>query len=166
MLTPAQQQTLKAFIVANATMAAFPKTGDGAYAVAGLLNAQASPAFTVYRSSIAPEEWGIVIQAGDLDSITTGNSTRLGTFRSVVGSLIPSRLDHRTFMNGIFSGAAGTATSAAMLAAWKRTATVLEKVFATGTGTDGSPATLGKGDAGRIEGPISYSEVEAVRNLP
>ncbi len=37
---------------------------------------------------------------------------------------------------------------------WKRTATRGEKVFATGTGSDASPATL------NYEGAISYNDVK------
>jgi hypothetical protein len=34
---------------------------------------------------------------------------------------------------------------------------VVEKLLATGTGSDGSPATMG------FEGPISYQDVQAAR---
>jgi len=42
-LTPAQQQTLKAYIEADATLNAFPLNSDGAFEIAKLLNLDASP---------------------------------------------------------------------------------------------------------------------------
>jgi hypothetical protein len=41
---------------------------------------------------------------------------------------------------------------------WKRLASRVEQLFATGTGSDAVPATLG------FEGPISVNDVEAARN--
>jgi hypothetical protein len=43
---------------------------------------------------------------------------------------------------------------------WKRPALLGEKILATGTGSDASPATLG------YEGNISYQDVQAARSLP
>lgn len=49
-LTTAQLQTLNAAIKANPTWSAYPKNSDGHFALAGVLNAPAAPAFKVWRT--------------------------------------------------------------------------------------------------------------------
>jgi hypothetical protein len=65
----------------------------------------------------------------------------------------PSRTDQRAFFDDVFSAASGDSTRAALLALWKRLATRVEKLFATGTGSDASPATL------TFEQPLAYQDV-------
>lgn len=50
MLTTAQLQTLKTAIAADPAMSSQPMTSGGAFAITAMLNAQASPAFKVWRS--------------------------------------------------------------------------------------------------------------------
>jgi hypothetical protein len=69
----------------------------------------------------------------------------------------PSIASNRAFFDDVFSGAGGTNTRAALLALWKRLATRGEKLYATGTGSDASPATL------VVEGAISARDVEEAR---
>jgi hypothetical protein len=70
----------------------------------------------------------------------------------------PSLPDCRQFFDDIFSGAGGTNTRANLLALWKRLATRAEKLYATGTGSDPSPAVM------VVEGAISYQDVMIARN--
>ena len=66
----------------------------------------------------------------------------------------PSLAERRAFFDEVFSVAAGATTRAQLLALWKRPATRTEKIFATGTGSDASPATL------TFEGSISGTDVQ------
>lgn len=67
---------------------------------------------------------------------------------------------NRAFFDDVFSGAGGTNTRAALLVLWKRLATRIEKLFATGTGSDAVPATL------VFEGEVSVQDIIEARNLP
>jgi hypothetical protein len=67
--------------------------------------------------------------------------------------------DIRAMFNDIWSGAGGTSTRASLLVLWKRPAKLGEKIYATGTGSDASPATL------VVEGNISYQDVKLARAL-
>lgn len=49
-MTPAQLQTLKAAIIADQVLSAFPNNSDGAFAIAAAINAPAEPAVNVWRS--------------------------------------------------------------------------------------------------------------------
>jgi hypothetical protein len=153
MLTTAQLATLKAHIDATPALAAFPNNPDGAYAIAQILNQEASPAFIVWKTAVSRNEVGKTFIASALAAITSGNNDKLANFAAWNETVNPSRLDQRQFFDDIFSVAAGASTRAALLVLWKRSATALEKVFATGTGSDASPATL------VVEGDISYTEV-------
>ena len=153
MLTPAQLTTLGAYIAADPVLSTYPPGGDGAYAIAQLLNAEAAPAFTVWKTSVTRNEIGKAFVATALAAITAGNNDKLANFAAWNETVNPSRLDQRAFFDDIFSVAAGASTRAALLTLWKRPSTLLEKVFATGTGTDGSPATM------VVEGSISYTQV-------
>jgi hypothetical protein len=87
------------------------------------------------------------------------NHVRLQTLAIyLAGGVAPFLASIRAFFDDIFSGAGGTNTRAALLVLWKRLASRVEQLFATGTGSDAVPATLG------FEGPISVNDVEAARN--
>jgi hypothetical protein len=72
----------------------------------------------------------------------------------------PSLANVRQGMADIFSGSTNSAPAqrAHLTAVSKRTATKAEKLFATGTGTDATPATM------TFEGRLSYDDVQAARN--
>jgi len=161
-LTPAQLATLKTYITNDATFNARPNDQAGATATATDLNAlTTAPVFIVWKSSESIREVGKAFDGGELAGLTSLNHTRLqtlGVFLS--GGISPQRANHRQFFDDIFSGAGGVNTRAALLALWKRTARRIASVFATGTGSDASPATL------VFEGTVSYSDVLNARNLP
>ena len=153
-LTTQQQATLAAHIAASADMNALPPGSTSALAIADLLNAPASPTFTVWKSAVRKDEVGKAFQASALAAITAGNNDKLANFAAWNETVYPSRQDQRDFFNDVFSVAAGATTRANLLALWKRTATRGEKIFAVGTGSDASPATLD------YEGSISYIDVK------
>lgn len=159
-LTLAQKQALKAFIDADPVLSAIPNTYDGAYEIAERLNALASPAFIVWKSSVDPDE--IMRNGMDwtrVDNLTVGKAriwdwlTRLGTFN-------PARVNIRAGIDAAWVGtAADLAVRATVYTHCKRSATIAEKLFATGTGSDASPATMA------VEGKLTYTtDVYEARN--
>jgi len=158
-LTTAQLTTLKAYIESVPALNTQPMNSDGAYAIALALNEPASPAFIVWKTAVQRNEVGKAFVATALAAITAGNNDKLNNFAAWNEVIDPSRLDQRQFFDDIFSVAAGASTRAALLALWKRSATVLEKLYATGTGSDASPATM------LVEGTIGYQEVEQARTM-
>jgi len=158
-LTAGQLTILKAAILADGALAAQPNTPDGAFAIAVALNAIASPSFTVWKTSVPVSEVGEAMVSTEVSGLTTANTNRLQVMVQYSGGVFnPSRPDTRAGFDSIFSGAGGVNTRALMLALWKRLATRAEKVFATGTGSDASPATL------TWEGSLSYVDVLTARS--
>jgi hypothetical protein len=142
-ITEPQRATLKAAIEADPTLNAYPLTYPaGATALASALNALAVPTFTVWKTRVNKDDVGQTIQATAFAAITAGNNDKLSSFAQWNSYVNPSRADHRAFFEDIFSVAAGATTRTALTALWKRPATVIEKIFAVGTGSDASPATL------------------------
>ena len=161
LLTPAQALVLKADIEADGVLNALPKNSTGAFHIAVAYNFLASPDFTVWKTSVPIVEVGQNVDGSELANKTTGDNTRLQTIIQLSGGFInPSLADQRMFFDDVFSGAGGNITRPKLLALWKRLSTRLEKVFAIGTGSDASPATM------VIEGSIGANEIQAVRNLP
>mgnify|MGYP000402571789 CR=1 FL=1 len=158
-LTTTQLNTLRTYINADPVLSAFPLTGDGAYEIAIRLNQDATPVFTVWKTSVPTKDVGQAINSTELSGLTTANTSRLQVLEQFSGgSFNPSRADTRAGFDSIFSGAGGTLTRTALLALWKRSAKVIEKVLATGTGTDATPATL------TFEGDISYQVISDLRS--
>jgi hypothetical protein len=149
MLTEAQRTTLKADILANQDTADKYAIGDLS-SLANLYNAAAAPAFTVWKSGLTPEEARAAISGGDglaqLDNLTAGKRDSL--FWLFNGTTQPASAAQRAAIENL----CGTQNllKAAILAAQKRTASRIEKLFATGTGSDASPAVM------TVEGPIGY----------
>lgn len=158
-LTTQQQATLKAAILADSTLNAYPNTGDGNFDLARYMSITLVPAFIVWRSMVPIAEAGRTFDSTELAGLSSINTTRLTNLALwLAGGLNPSVAGVRAFFDDIFSGAGGTNTRAALLVLWKRSATVIEKILATGTGSSGSPATMG------YEGTISAADVTAARN--
>jgi hypothetical protein len=160
MLTPAQLATLKAAIDADPTLAAIPATPDGAYAIAEALDVAATPAFTVWKTAVEIDE---IMRNGidwsRVDNLTVGKA-RIWDWLSRLGSFNPSRANIRAGIDAAWVGtAADLAVRATVYTHCKRPATRAEKLYATGTGTDASPAVL------TFEGKLQYTEVEAARRL-
>lgn len=159
MLTTTQLQTLKTAINADGALSVLPNNSDTAIFIAAAFNAPASPAFTVWKTSVPIGEVGDNFNGTELAGLTTGNLTRLQTIALFSATVNPSLADRRQFFDDVFSGAGGTTTRGKLLTLWKRLATRGEKLYATGTGTDPSPATL------VFEGMITGQDVETARNL-
>ncbi len=161
-LTTAQLQALKADIVADSALNAQPNTSDGAFAIAALYNLLASPAFIVWKTAVSWQAIGDQIDAGELVGLTTSKLTQLQTLALISQDGInASSADRRGAFDQIFSAAGGTITRPRLLTLWKRSATRAEKLFASGTGSDASPATLSL----TFDGTLQYQDVQMARSL-
>lgn len=159
MLSTAQLTALKADILADPALAAQPMNDDGHFAIAAAYNILASPVFRVWKTSVSTAEvkknvvWTELIgrSVGERDSFV---------FMLSNGTINPADVNIRQGILDIFSGAQGATTRNQLNALSKRDATRGEKLFATGTGSDATPATM------NFEGNLSYQDVSAARNLP
>mgnify|MGYP000199104750 CR=1 FL=1 len=140
-LTTAQLQTLKAAIAAETdpTFVAL-RAANNEDGMASWYNGAST--FIVWKSSVSITETGAAFNGSEWAGMTSANHTRLQTVAQYMSTYRPALADIRAMFNDIWSGAGGTNTRAALLALWKRAATRVEKVFATGTGTDATPGTL------------------------
>ena len=154
-LTLAQKQALKAHILADPVLA--PKASGATTDLNGLkdaMNALASPTFTVWKSNTSITETGKQFVGSEWAGMTSANHTRLQTIAQWLSNgYNPSLADIRAMFDDVWSGAGGTGTRARLLAFWKRPALRIEKLFATGTGSDASPATL------VIEGQVTLEDI-------
>lgn len=155
-LTPEQQATLKAFVEADPVLSAYPHNTDGAYEIARLLQANASPEFIVWRTSVTKDE---IMQNGfdwvRVDNLSVGKARIWDWLFDNQGNVFnPSKVNVRAGVDECWKGtAADLAVRNAVYVHCKRAANVLEKLFATGTGTTASPATMA------VEGTIGYNEL-------
>ena len=115
-LTPQQLATLKADILADPALNAFPNNADGNTAIANAYNQNASPAFTVWKTNVSITAIGDKFNGAELGGLTSANQTRLQTIAqySPMG-VNPSLADRRQFFDDIFSGAGGAVTRPARI---------------------------------------------------
>lgn len=164
-LTPQQLQALKADIAADQALASKPMTSAGALEIADAYNALASPAFRVWRTAVSRVE----IYNRTSDEATTWNWTfyknqSVAEQNAWVQMFMGDQADFsqanlRSGVAAIFTSAS-SANATHALAIGKRLATRAEKLFASGTGSVGSPATMG------FEGAITSEQVQQARELP
>lgn len=156
MLTTEQKLIVKNYVEADPALSLLAPSADNAFAIAAALQAVASPAFIVWKSSVTRKE---ILQNGfdwtRLDNLSVGKA-RVWTEIFVDGSLDPSKANVRTGIESVWVGtAADLAVRAAVYVHCKRSATIIEKILATGTGTDATPATMG------YEGAVNYNDIGA-----
>jgi hypothetical protein len=155
---------LKAHIVANTDPLVIAARGGGVVGrndteLARLYNLPSS--FTVWKTNTTLQEVGDKLNGAELAGLTSLNHTRLLTVITLSQAGInPSLPDRRAFFDDIFSGAGGATTRANLLALWKRFATVAERIYVTGTGTDAVPGNL------TFEGEVSMTDIGLAMNQP
>jgi hypothetical protein len=159
-MSPAQLQALKAFILADPVLSTFPANSDGSYAIAQQLNLPAEPAFIVWKTNVSIDE--IMRNGMDwarVDNLSVGKA-RIWDWLGRLGTINAAKTNVRAGIDAAWVGtSADLAVRAAIYVHCKRPATVLEKLFATGAGSDASPATM------LVEGAISYQVVDAARSM-
>lgn len=155
MLTPTQRAALKVFVEADPTLNQIPHSYDGAFALAYALQAIAVPDFIVWRTSVTQDE---IMQNGfdwmRVDNLSVGKA-RIWEwlFDNESAVFNPSKPNVRAGVDECWKGTtADLAVRAAIYVHCKRPANLLEKLFATGDGSDAIPATM------TVEGSISYNE--------
>jgi hypothetical protein len=160
-MTPAQLATLKAYILADQVLSAYPQNTDGAYDIAIKLNLTAVPDYIVWRTSVSQDE--IMLNGFDwtrVDNLSVG-AARVWQwmFDNGAKSFNPSRVNIRAGIDQVWKGTSpDLAVRAVVYTHCKRSATVFEKIFASGSGSDASPSTM------ELESPVSYQDVMAARN--
>ena len=144
-------QTLKAAILADPVLSAYPQNTDGAYDMAVYLRGTASPAFTLWNSAMTPEvsRAAVVSGAVQLDNLTAGKRDAL--LYLVGGTLDCTKAAVRQAIDDL-TGSQNT-LKAAIVAAEKRPALRIEKILSTGTGSDASPATT------NWDGSLGYTDI-------
>jgi hypothetical protein len=182
-LTPTQQATLRTFIDATPELAAQPNSPDGNYEVARLLNLAAVPAFVVWNPTAPLDKVQEAVTWANLTPTDAADSSQLWQNRSDVcqgkqfnlqmlltrpsgtirGDLSRVRTGLQDALTNVPSGTGGALQDAGwggasgVRGALLRDALLVEKVFATGTGTSASPATM------TYVGTISPSDVQQAR---
>lgn len=150
MLTPAQLTTLKADILADPVLAAYPVNSDGAFAIAEAYKAETT--FIVWRTSVPVDE---IVNNGFIwtavDTLQAGKA-RIWDWMRESGQINPSKANVRQGLQDAFG-----ATQPNIAQHLKRAANRGEKLFATGTGTTANPGTM------TFEGELSYQDVERAR---
>lgn len=172
-LTLAQKQTLKAAILADPVLAAKTSGPGTDYGfIADALNKDAAPAFWGYKALLGKHEltdqtspdgttfaWG-----GTTGGFINRSQGERDCWREIWNTSLscnPSRANVRAAFDDIFSGAgAGAVNNRAHIAAMiRRKATVVEKLFATGTGSTASPGTFA------VEGSVDLSDIAGLFNV-
>ncbi len=160
-MTPAQLQTIKTFILSVPAWAALPVNSDTSYFIADELRKDAVPDFIVWKTDVSTDE--IMRNGMDwarVDNLSVGKA-RIWDWMTRLGSFNAAKVNVRAGIDAAWVGtAADLAVRAQVYTHCKRKANILEKLFATGTGSDASPATM------RVEGGLSYQEVQSARDLP
>ena len=155
-LTPAQQATLKAFVEADPVLNTFPHNGDGATDIAIALKAEFSPAFVVWKTAVSLQE----ITQDDafnwtrVDNLTVGKARIWEYLFGINKSINAAKANVRAGIDATWVGTqADLDVRTAIYTHLKRNANVLEKLFATGTGTTASPGAM------TIDGQLNYQDV-------
>lgn len=151
-LTPAQLTALHSDLttntntvtIAGTTVAidAAPQTMGAAYAIALWYSQLASPTFIVWRNDLTTQDINESVSWAEVIALTTN---MLLAFEALKNQTLidASVASIRAAFGDIFPVASAPNSNAGLLAVAKRSATYIEKLLASGTGTSGSPATLG-----------------------
>lgn len=135
-LSTQQKAAIKADILASVDLNGQPDT-----VIASLYNATV-PAFIVWRKRVPIMEIGRSMLSTDVAGLTTANLNRLLVMAAFSGGSLDASSDAEAGYADVFSVAGAAGTRAALKATFRRAALRIEKLFATGTGSDPSPATL------------------------
>lgn len=162
-LDPSFYATVKAAINADPALVVLPDNSDGNFEVAAALNAEADPAFYVWKTNVTNAE---ILQNGmdwtRVDNLSVGKS-RIWEWMFQFGYINAAKANVRAGIEAVWVGtAADLAVRASVYGHCQRKASRVEKLLATGAGTTVSngigPATMG------FEGPITYADVHAARS--
>lgn len=148
-LSNVQLQVMKTWVISN-------NNGNFDQSAVDKLNAKAAPDFTVWRTEVSTEE---VMQNGfdwvRVDNLSVGKA-RIWEWLHQFGYIDPSKVNVRAGIDETWKGTqADLDVRAAVYVHCKRVATVAEKMYAVGTGSNAAPATMATG----AEGLVTYDNV-------
>lgn len=182
-MTPSQLSTLKAAILADPVLSAFPSGSDGAFGLAAALNQPASPAFAVWALVSVESVYDAIswdkftpTDAPDTTQIYMNRLLAIQTKQmnlqnmlvgreSIDGRKANVRAGLRDAVIALPSGVAGASVTAGgasgstVLTMLTRNATLAEKILVTSSPTTGNVTAGLMG----FEGSVSYQDVEAAR---
>lgn len=153
MLTTEQLTTLKAAILAETDAEFVPlRTANDEQGMADWYNAAST--HVVWRTSVTRDEiMGDGFDFTQVDNLTVGQA-RIFDWLLWDGAVDPSQASKRAAISEAWKGtAAKVAVGTYILGLCKRAASRVEKLFAVGTGTTGSPAVMG------FEGAVSAQNI-------
>lgn len=163
MLTTQQLAAVKADILANPTLAAYPNTADGAFEIAAYYALNATPNLFVWRTNVPIDE--IMFNGFDwtrIDNLTVGKA-RIWEEMIGLGHINPAQANVRAGVLAAFGTTGDLAMRTAIFGHCQRPANWLEKLFATGIGT--TTTDQGTGPATMVfEGTVSYIDIQQARN--
>lgn len=136
-MTDAQIITLRAGCFAIPAAAALIAAGNSAGLQSWLNSADAG--VVCWKTSVPLADVAANVDGVELVGLT---AIKLAAYQALLlaGTVNPSKDRTRAGFDAVFSAAGGATTRPLLLALWKRAMTRAEKIFATGTGTDASPA--------------------------
>lgn len=139
-LSALQLDALKAAIVADSALTQW-RAARRDDLIAAYYNEPASPTFTIWRRDVTAEEIGNAWVGTDIDGMSALNMQRLQLmFASRPSGLFDmTRADLRAAFENPFGTNQNNASRVAMRTVWKRTINRVERLFATGTGSDATP---------------------------
>jgi len=162
-LAPSNYAALKTYIDATPELAALPNNSDGNFEIARQLNMVANPAFYVWKSDVTVDE---IMQNGfdwtRVDNLTIGKA-RIWEWMTNTGTLHPNQPNVRAGFLAVFTTAGDLGNRNAIATHIQRTASIVEKLFAVGTGTTSTDQFVGPATMG-YEGPINYADVGYARS--
>lgn len=157
-MTSEQFATLKAALLANPALAQYIVDYRDDL-IRDYYNSQATPDFTVWRTNVTQDE---IMQNGfdwvRVDNLSVGKA-RIWEwlFKNSSNSINPSKANVRAGIDETWKGTtADLAVRAAVYVHCKRLANRVERIFATGVGSDAAPGIL------TFEGEITTSDVSAM----
>lgn len=160
-LTDSQKAIVHADMIANPALATYISVGDDT-ALANYYNATAVPDYIVWKSSVRKDEilLSTTFDWTRVDNLTTGKSRIWDMmFDNTAKTINPGNSNIRAGIDATWVGtAADLAVRASVYEKCKRPATLLEKLFAIGSGTTVSPSILA------YEGKISPAEISEARS--
>lgn len=157
-MTPTQLQALKTALLANPALAQYI-TDYRDDLIRDYYNAPADPAFVVWRTAVTQDE--IMLNGFDwsrVDNLSIGKARVWEwLFDNSAKSINPSKINVRAGIGATWVGtAADLAVRAAVYTHCKRACNRVERLFATGTGSDAAPGLMA------FEGEITTSDVSAM----
>lgn len=158
-LTDAQLATLKTDIYADPELVALisdPNDDAHCYPIADIYNTETA-SYWVWKNEVTPEEYRSVITWSEVDTMNNGDA-RIWEWITANMTLSYNANDANVRQGLNDAWATSPTSKAALIDISKRLATRVEELFATGTGTNASPASM------VVIGPISFQDVcKAIR---